>query len=165
MILWKNGIISWQSSENSHTNGAHTIITRQENVQKVHDLVLEGKWVTIKQIVEDKGVLYHVVCNIFIVELDIRKIINRCQKEILTVLCNRLLTPYKQINLKCITVDETKILGRKRCSQQWCDLYRDSMVCRCWRILFSLEHWREKCFNLKRGYVENGGKILAILLH
>lgn len=52
---------SWGDDQ---TDGGFTAITTQENVKKVHDLVLEERWVTIKQVVEDTDLSYHVMHNV-----------------------------------------------------------------------------------------------------
>lgn len=48
------------SCENEHA-GASTTITTQENVKKVHDLVLQVRWVTIRQLVDDTVLLNDVI--------------------------------------------------------------------------------------------------------
>jgi [histone H3]-lysine36 N-dimethyltransferase SETMAR len=124
-----------QSCTDEHAGGAPTIVTTQENVKKIHDLVLQDRRVTIRQIVEDTGLSYHVIYNIITAKLDMKKLSARWVPRMLTEahkqtrndVCSRLLTRYRQDKenflARFLTMDESWIhhydVETKMQSKQW----------------------------------------------
>lgn len=110
-----------QSCTDEHAGGAPITVTTQENVQKVHNLVLQDRRVTIRQIVEDTGLSYHVVHNILTTELNMKKLSARWVPRMLTDahkqarkdICSRLLTWYRHDKenflARLVTMDESWI--------------------------------------------------------
>lgn len=110
-----------QSCIDEHAGGAPITVTTQENVKKVHDLVLQDRRVTIRQLVEDTGLSYHVVQNILTAELNMKKLSARWVPRMLTDahkqtridICSRLLTRYRHDKenflARLVTIDESWI--------------------------------------------------------
>lgn len=61
------------SCEDEHRGGPPVTVTTDENINKVHDLVMQDRRVTITDIVEETGFSYHSVHNMLTKELTMKK--------------------------------------------------------------------------------------------
>ena len=91
------------SCEDEHGGGPPITVTTPENINKVHDIVLQDRRITIRDIVEETGFSYHSVRNILEKELGMKKLTARWvprmltldQKRQRTVLCEQHLTKFR----------------------------------------------------------------------
>ena len=60
------------SCEDEHAGGPPTTVTTQENINRVHELVMQDRRVTIRDIVEETGFSYHSIHNILTKELGMK---------------------------------------------------------------------------------------------
>lgn len=107
------------SCENQHAGGPPVTVTTDQNIKKVHDMVLRDRRIRIRQIVEDTGLSYHVVQHILTTELDMKKISARWVPRMLTIdqkrnrvlICERLLDMYlankENFLRRYVTMDES----------------------------------------------------------
>lgn len=108
-----------ESCEDEHAGGPEIQVTTDENIQKVHNLILQDRRITLRQIVEETGFSYHVVQNITSNILEVKKITARwvprmllpLQKRARMDICRQLLDTFRK-NKKSfldryITMDET----------------------------------------------------------
>ena len=105
------------SCEDWHGAGPPRTVTTPENIYKVHDIELQDRRITIRDIVEKTGFSYHSVHNIL--EKEFKKLTARwvprmltlAQKRQRTVLCEQHLTNFradKKIFIeRYVTMDET----------------------------------------------------------
>ncbi|GJQ69430.1 hypothetical protein Trydic_g6545 [Trypoxylus dichotomus] len=96
-------------------------ITTQETVEKVHNLVPQERRVTIRQLIKNTAISYHVVYSIITAELNMEKLSTRLVPRMITDahkqtqkdICIRLWTRYRQDNanflVKFVTMDESWI--------------------------------------------------------
>ncbi|PSN44638.1 hypothetical protein C0J52_07732 [Blattella germanica] len=73
------------SCEDEHDSGPPITVTTPENINKVHDRVLQDRQITIRDIVEETGFSYHSVCNILEKELGMKKLTARWVPRMLTL--------------------------------------------------------------------------------
>ena len=62
------------SCEDEHSGGTPRTVTTPENINKVHDIVLQDRRITIRGIAEETGFSYHSVHNILEKELGMKKL-------------------------------------------------------------------------------------------
>ena len=90
------------SCEDEHGGGPPRSVTTPENINKVHDIVLQDRRIAIRDIVEETGFLYHSVHNILEKKLGMKKLtarwvprmLTQAQKRQRTVLCEQHLTNF-----------------------------------------------------------------------
>ena len=107
------------SCEDEHGGGPPRTVTTPENINKVHDIVLQDRRIKIRDIVEETGLSYHTVRNILVQDLGMKKMTARwvprmltlAQKRQRTVLCEQHLTNFrankKLFIERYVTMDET----------------------------------------------------------
>jgi [histone H3]-lysine36 N-dimethyltransferase SETMAR len=124
-----------ESCEDAHGGGAPTTATTQENVNKVHDLIMKDRRLTVRDLAETTGLSVGTTHAILTTCLDMRKISARWvprmltidQKRIRVTHSERLLAQYQQnpkgFLTRFVTMDETWVHHfdpeSKRQSMEW----------------------------------------------
>lgn len=108
-----------ETCEDEHGGGPSITVTTDENVRKVHDIILKDRRVSLRQIVEETGFSFHVVQNITTNVLAMKKLTARWvprmlsadQKHVRQDICQRLLDTFRRDKEnfidRYVTMDET----------------------------------------------------------
>lgn len=80
------------SCEDEHGGGPPRTVTTPENINKVHDIVLQDRRIKIRDIVEETGFSYHSVHDILEKELGMKKLTARWVPRMLTLAQKRQVT-------------------------------------------------------------------------